>query len=52
MPLDGLMRIDLEVRRREAPETAPDGAGASSYGSGQAMGGDGAAPVSPGGGVW
>ncbi|HVR10222.1 MAG TPA: hypothetical protein VMW75_19400, partial [Thermoanaerobaculia bacterium] len=38
MPLDGLMRIDLEVRRRETPET-PEATGAD--------GGDGAAPLSP-----
>jgi len=51
MPLDGLMRIDLEVRRRETPETpeatGADGGGGTPYGGEQAMGGDGAAPLSP-----
>jgi hypothetical protein len=54
VPLDGLMRIDLDVRRPEAPETAaPDaaGGGAATYESGQATGIDGAAPATLGGGA-
>jgi hypothetical protein len=55
VPLDGLMRIDLDVRRPEAPETAsPDtaGGGAPGYESEQATGLDGAATASRGKGAW
>jgi hypothetical protein len=45
VPLEGMMRMDLDVRRREAPETAAPDTGE------QAMGVDGAPPAAPGEGA-
>jgi hypothetical protein len=52
VPLEGLMRIDLEVRRREAPPDATGPDGHNPQGREQAMGSDGVTPASPGQGAW
>jgi hypothetical protein len=52
VPLEGLMRIDLEVRRREAPPDAAGPDGHNPQGREQAMGSDGVTPASPGQGAW